>query len=54
MEEVKGKKRKEIINLHSSEFYSCIPHDFGFNKMIQFVLDSEQKVKAKLEMLQSL
>ena len=55
MEEVKGgKKRSEVINRLSSDFYSEIPHDFGFAKMQNFVLDTEQKVKTKLEMLQSL
>jgi poly [ADP-ribose] polymerase len=38
----------------SGDFYSYIPHDFGFIKMIVFILDTEVKVKQKLEMLQSL
>ena len=28
-----------------------IPHDFGFRKMIEFILDTDEKVKKKLEML---
>lgn len=54
MEEIKGKKRHDQILKLSGDFYSEIPHDFGFSKMVNFVLDTEQKVKAKLEMLQSL
>nr|VVW88716.1 unnamed protein product [Nymphaea colorata] len=54
MDEVKGKKRHEVLARLSSDFYSEIPHDFGFQKMQNFVLDTEQKVKQKLEMLQSL
>jgi len=54
MDEVKGKRRSDVINQASGEFYSYIPHDFGFAKMQQFVLDTDVKVKAKLEMLQTL
>ena len=48
MEELKNKNRKDIINQLSSDFYSEIPHDFGFARMQNFVLDTEKKVKAKL------
>ena len=54
MDEIKGKKRRDIIERLSSDFYSEIPHDFGFARMQNFILDSEQKIKTKLEMLQSL
>lgn len=55
MEELKkNKKNMDVINQLSSDFYSEIPHDFGFARMQNFVLDTEKKVKAKLEMLQSL
>lgn len=54
MEEVKGKKRKEVIAEQSNEFFSYIPHDFGFKQMSNFILDSENKIRQKLEMLQSL
>ena len=55
MEELKkNNKNMSVINQLSSDFYSEIPHDFGFARMQNFVLDTEKKVKAKLEMLQSL
>ena len=54
MEEVKGSKRRHVYEALSSDFYSEIPHDFGFQRMQNFILDSEQKIKKKLEMLQSL
>lgn len=54
MDEVKGKRRHDVISKLSGDFYSEIPHDFGFQKMQNFILDTEQKVKQKLEMLQSL
>ena len=40
MEEVKGKKRKDVYERLSSDFYSEIPHDFGFARMQNFILDS--------------
>jgi poly [ADP-ribose] polymerase len=54
MDEIKGKCRLDTLSGLSGEFYSEIPHDFGFKKMSNFVLKSEQLVKEKLEMLQSL
>jgi poly [ADP-ribose] polymerase len=47
---IKTKKHEDIKSL-SSQFYSLIPHDFGFQKMINFILDTEEKVKQKLDML---
>ena len=47
---IKQKKHDDIKSL-SSQFYSLIPHDFGFQKMINFILDTEEKVKQKLDML---
>ncbi|CAK9212976.1 unnamed protein product [Sphagnum troendelagicum] len=38
----------------SSEFYTIIPHDFGFQKMYNFVIDTPQKLKSKLQMVESL
>lgn len=54
MDEVKGKKNRDNLVKYSNDFYSYIPHDFGFKHMSLFILDTEQKVKQKLEMLQSL
>lgn len=48
MVELKGANKKDVINKLSSDFYSEIPHDFGFKKMSQFVLDKEKLVKEKL------
>ncbi|KAJ9171804.1 hypothetical protein P3X46_015118 [Hevea brasiliensis] len=38
----------------SGEFYTIIPHDFGFKKMREFVIDTPQKLKHKLEMVEAL
>jgi poly [ADP-ribose] polymerase 2/3/4 len=54
LEEVRGKRRSEIINKWSSSFYTHIPHDFGMKNISGFQLDSEDKIKSKLEMLQSI
>jgi hypothetical protein len=45
---VRDKRRKEVINQHSSAFYSNIPHDFGMKNMAHYSLDTEQKVRNKL------
>ena len=36
------------------DFYSYIPHDFGFSNMAHHILDNVEKVKKKIEMLESL
>ncbi|XP_022953703.1 poly [ADP-ribose] polymerase 2-like [Cucurbita moschata] len=38
----------------SGEFYTVIPHDFGFKNMREFVIDTPQKLKSKLEMVEAL
>ncbi|XP_072954736.1 poly [ADP-ribose] polymerase 2-A [Typha angustifolia] len=45
--------RKRLEQL-SGEFYTVIPHDFGFKKMCAFVIDTPQKLKRKLDMVQAL
>lgn len=54
MEAVKAKRPKEIVADLSSKFYTHIPHDFGMKSLTNYVLDTESKVRAKLELLQSL
>lgn len=50
----KGGKNTQAIEDLTNDFYSYIPHDFGFQKMSNFKLDTLKKVKEKLEMLESL
>ena len=38
----------------SNEFYSTIPHNFGFAPMINFVIDTEDKLKQKMDLISSL
>ncbi|KAF7086713.1 hypothetical protein CFC21_089980 [Triticum aestivum] len=38
----------------TGEFYTVIPHDFGFKKMRKFIIDTPEKLKAKLEMVEAL
>ncbi|CAM6098986.1 unnamed protein product [Calypogeia fissa] len=49
----KGNAYRELEEL-SSEFYTVIPHDFGFKKMRDFVIKTPQAVKKKLEMVEAL
>ena len=38
----------------SSNFYSNIPHDFGYKKMASFIIDTIDKVKEKIDMINTL
>jgi len=53
MQAIKDRDEQAISDLNN-DFYSYIPHDFGFQKMRYFMIDTEDKVKKKLEMLESL
>ncbi|XWS46632.1 hypothetical protein CRYUN_Cryun14cG0085200 [Craigia yunnanensis] len=52
--DVIGQSNKSQLEQLSSEFYTVIPHDFGFRKMRDFVIDTPQKLKKKLEMVEAL
>ncbi|KAM1475412.1 hypothetical protein ACFX2I_031311 [Malus domestica] len=52
--DVIGSSNRELIEQLSGEFYTVIPHDFGFKKMHNFVIDTPQKLKHKLEMVEAL
>lgn len=52
-EAVKKKDTNDMRKL-SSEFYTLIPHDFGFQKMSNFILDNDEKVKEKIKMLETI
>ncbi|KAJ0025699.1 hypothetical protein Pint_09089 [Pistacia integerrima] len=45
--------RSELEQL-SGEFYTVIPHDFEFKKMRDFIIDTHQKLKLKLQMVEAL
>ncbi|KAJ0113104.1 hypothetical protein Patl1_00987 [Pistacia atlantica] len=45
--------RSELEQL-SGEFYTVIPHDFGFKKMRDFIIDTPQILKLKLQMVEAL
>ena len=47
------KKKGDLMDL-SSDFFTVIPHDFGFKKMSQFVIDTQDKLKEKLDMVAAL
>lgn len=44
----------KVLEQLSGEFYTVIPHDFGFKKMRAFIINTPQKVKGKLEMVEAL
>jgi poly [ADP-ribose] polymerase 2/3/4 len=47
-------KKKDSLTALSSQFYSLIPHDFGFQNMAKFIIATIPKVKEKVEMLENL
>ncbi|KAF8392577.1 hypothetical protein HHK36_022922 [Tetracentron sinense] len=52
--EVIGQPDRKKLEQLSGEFYTVIPHDFGFKKMREFVIDTPYKLKNKLEMVEAL
>ena len=42
---------KENLKKYSSEFYTQIPHNFGFKKMANFIIDTLDMVKEKIDMI---
>jgi len=50
----KPKPNRENLIRFSSDFYTQIPHDFGFKKMSNFIIDSIDKVKEKIDMISNL
>ncbi|XP_020598702.1 poly [ADP-ribose] polymerase 2-A [Phalaenopsis equestris] len=52
--DVIGKADRKKLEQLSGEFYTVIPHDFGFKKMREFVIDTPHKLKSKLDMVSAL
>jgi poly [ADP-ribose] polymerase 2/3/4 len=51
---LKKKGKKEELSSLSSEFYRHIPHDFKFQHMSKFIIDTEEKLKEKLMLVETL
>eukprot|EP00916_Digyalum_oweni_P014610 GHVL01023971.1.p1 GENE.GHVL01023971.1~~GHVL01023971.1.p1 ORF type:complete len:547 (+),score=90.13 GHVL01023971.1:3-1643(+) len=49
----KSPKKSTLLEL-SSDFYTVVPHDFGFKRMAEFKIDTLAKLKDKLDMVSSL
>ena len=49
-----AKKSSAGLDVLSSRFYTFIPHNFGMAKMSQFVINTEEKLKEKLDLIQNL
>ena len=52
--DVLNKKTKGDLMDLSSDFFTVIPHDFGFKHMSQFVINTPQKLKEKTDMVAAL
>lgn len=51
---IEQRNKDRVLDQLSSEFYTVVPHDFGFKKMREFTIDTPQKLKQKLEMVEAL
>jgi len=52
-EVISGKVKGDLTRL-SSQFYTTIPHNFGMQKMYNFIIDQEDKLRDKLYLVSSL
>lgn len=50
---LEGKEKGDIAQL-SSKFYTYIPHNFSMRHMSNFIIDSKEKLKAKLDLIANL
>lgn len=51
IEKVLDKKSSESLESLSGKFYTNIPHNFGMKKMSNFIIDTIDKVKEKLDLI---
>jgi len=51
IEKVLNKKSKESLADLTSSFYTYIPHNFGFQKMAHFIIDTKEKLKEKMDLI---
>ncbi|KAJ6848626.1 poly [ADP-ribose] polymerase 2-A [Iris pallida] len=54
LSDVISQSDRKVLEQLSGEFYTIIPHDFGFKKMREFIIDTPYKLKCKLEMVAAL
>lgn len=54
IENVLDKKEKGNLDELSGRFYSLIPHDFGFRHMSNFTINNKERLKEKINMIESL
>uniref|UniRef100_A0A516AGD1 Poly [ADP-ribose] polymerase n=1 Tax=Lingulaulax polyedra TaxID=160621 RepID=A0A516AGD1_LINPO len=50
----KKKPNQVVIGDASSRFYSVIPHDFGFQHMSNFIIQTKERLEEKLKMVEAL
>ena len=52
--ELDGETSNDKLSQLSSEFYRYIPHDFKFQNMSHFIINTKDKLKEKLDLIDSL
>jgi poly [ADP-ribose] polymerase len=51
IENILNKKAKGDLNELSNMFYTHIPHNFGMKHMSNFIINSHEKLKEKLDLI---
>jgi len=54
IEKILNGKAKGDISKLSNDFYIHIPHNFGMKHMSNFIINTHEKLKEKLELIQNL
>lgn len=54
IEKVLNGKTKGDLNALTNHFYTHIPHNFGMQKMSNFIINTHEKLKEKLELISNL
>ena len=54
IDEALENNNRSLFSDLSSSFYSLIPHNFGFKHMSNFIINTQDRLKEKIEMLESL
>merc|ERR1712003_187296 len=50
----RSKKNARRLNDLSSDFFTVIPHDFGFQNLSNFIINTEERLKEKITMIEAL
>jgi hypothetical protein len=53
-EKITDSEASQLFRTHTSLFYTYIPHNFGFANMSNFIINTEEKLKEKIDLINNL